>query len=281
MYAPMVKRRRMPRMMRSAPQYRRTFPGSFYDQRGRPVILSPHKRYAFRGSLGEYDLYGVYNEFGEYEGLLKRVRKVVKKVARPVTRVAQKVTAKGPLKTVKKALRKVGAAQAGLLTAGVVQPKLLGVKGAKSQRLFTKAGTVTRVAGAVVGTAIAAPAVLPVLAKAGTAAIGGLKFVGGKLAKAPRAVMDALTSKGIDPGAASPDQVMQAGFETGAVTPGDVQSFLRSAPAGPSVDSGEGMPPALPGEVAEGGVLGGAMAPLLVGGIVIAALAFRSRRKAA
>jgi len=120
-----------------------------------------------------------------FKKLADGIRNPVKKITSPVTSVVQKVTAKGPLKTVKLAARKVAAVAAPFTTGGVglvVQPKVLGIKNASSAKLFDRSQQVTRIVGAVAAGVVAAPIVGPVLASAGSAIGTGLSTMGGGLA---------------------------------------------------------------------------------------------------
>ena len=170
---------------------------------------------------GEYE--PVYNSLGELSGLRKKLKKIFKAPAA----IVQKVTRKGPLKTVKKILRKQAAISVGIATAGLVKPKFVGIKQKGSKKLFRYGGIVGKAVIAVV----AAPIVAPYLASAGSAVLGGLKFVGGKLMAAPKAVMSLFASKGIDPKTATPEQAVQAGIETGSITPGMIEQLAGAIPA--------------------------------------------------
>lgn len=83
----------------------------------------------------------------------------------------QKATSKGPLKAVKKVLRKAGAVQAGLITAGLVKPKALHIYNKKSRKLYKISGNTAKVAAVVAGGVLLAPAVGP----AAGAALGAAK----------------------------------------------------------------------------------------------------------
>lgn len=160
--------------------------------------------------IGEYE--PVYNELGELAGLRKKLKKIGNIIAKPI----QKLTAKGPLKTVKKVLRKQAAFSVGLATAGLVKPKFVGVKQKGSKKFFRAGGLVGKAVIAVV----AAPIVAPYLASAGSAVLGGLKFAGGKLVSAPKNFLSMLTGKGKNPATMSSEEVVQAGVESGQITPG-------------------------------------------------------------
>lgn len=161
-------------------------------------------------------------QYGEYSGLRKKLKKVFK----PVTKVVQKVTRKGPLKAVKKVVRKTAALTAGVVTAGLVKPKFVGVKQKGSKKLFRVGGVVGKVALAVA----LAPIVAPVLSSAGSAVVGGLKFVGGKVVSMGFATKKFLLGKGVDPKTATPDQVVQAGIESGEITPSMIEQLGKAIP---------------------------------------------------
>jgi hypothetical protein len=169
--------------------------------------------------------------YGEYEGLFKKIKSVVKKVASPVTKVIQKVTSKGPLKAVKKVLRATTAATVAVATAGLVKPKFVGIKSKVGKKIYRTVGTATKIVGGVVLGVMAAPIIAPYLASAGSATLGGLKFVGGKLVSAPSAVMNLFKSKGIDPNTVTPEQAVQAGIETGSINQGMLDQLGNMIPA--------------------------------------------------
>ncbi len=106
-----------------------------------------------------------------------------------------------------------------LASAIGIRPKALGFKSASSQKLYRKIGQVTRIVGgaalAVAGGIAFGPAIAGAVGKAGSVLWGGLKFLGGKLAAAPEALMSILGQKGIDPATATPEQILQAGQEAG------------------------------------------------------------------
>lgn len=126
----------------------------------------------------------------------------------------------------RKLLRKAGALTAGA-TGGLVpfvKPGMLGVKSKSGKKMFR----VGRVVGAATAAFYAGPLLATKLgAKAGISKIGALKFLGGKLVSAPKMLMDKLSSKGIDPKTATPAEVIQAGQETGYVTPGIIDNALK------------------------------------------------------
>jgi hypothetical protein len=164
-----------------------------------------------------------YPQLGEYDdhGLGKGGwKKKLKKLASPVSKTVQKLTARGPLKTVKKVLRKGAVIQAGILTGGFVKGKALGIKSKSSTKLFKTTAKVTRVVAAVAVAVIAAPIVAPYLASAGSATLGGLKFVGGKLISAPKAFLSMLTGKGKNPSNMSTEEIVKEGIESGTITHG-------------------------------------------------------------
>jgi hypothetical protein len=165
---------------------------------------------------------------GEYEddGLGRfKLKKILKKVGNIVAKPIQKITSKGPLKTVKKVLRKGMTIQAGILTGGLVKGKALGIKSKSSTKLFKTTAKVTRVVAAVAVAVIAAPIVAPYLASAGSAVLGGLKFVGGKLVAAPKAFLSMLTAKGKNPATMTTEEVVKEGIESGTVTPGMLEQL--------------------------------------------------------
>jgi len=163
-----------------------------------PSTLSPHDAARLCSHVKQSYALGEIT-YGEYAGLLKKIKKVA---------------------------RKVVAGQAGLLTLGLVKPKLLGIKSKSSQKIFKKTAKIGRIAAVVVGAVVAAPLVAPYLASAGTATMGALKFVGGKLISAPGKLIGALTGKGINPSTATPEQVLEAGQETGTVTEGMLEQAM-------------------------------------------------------
>jgi len=231
--------------------------------------------------LGEYEDDG----FGKF-----KLKKILKKVTAPVAKVVQKVTSKGPLKSIKKGLRKVTAAQTGFITAGLLKPKLFGIKSKSGKKMFKIGGVAGKVVAAVTIGVIAAPFVAPYLASAGSATLGGLKFLGGKLVSAPMTLLSKLTSMGKTPQTATTDEVVKAGIETGDITPGMLEQLggvipgltqaLNQAPPDLSIPGepdyggtytpGQGYTPGMPSEgeegapVAEAGLFGGGnLTPML------------------
>lgn len=61
------------------------------------------------------------------------------------------------VRKVKKVVRKVTAAQAGILTAGTVNPKKLGISNKSSQSIYKTSGTVAKVGGALAVGYVLAP----------------------------------------------------------------------------------------------------------------------------
>lgn len=149
-------------------------------------------------------------QYGEYSGIGKKLKKLKKRVV--------------------KVARKVVVAKAGIVTGGLIKPKILGIKSKGAVKLYRKTGKIAKIGAAVAGAVVFGPALLaavgPTLASAGSASLGALKFVGGKLVSAPKAVLSALTRKGIDPKTTTPDQAVQAGLETGAVTPSMIETLM-------------------------------------------------------
>lgn len=146
----------------------------------------------------------------------------------------------------------------------------------KFKKIIKKVGKLAKklapIALAVVGTALM-PGVGTVLGKAAGAVMGGLKFVGGKLFSAPKPVMDAMTSRGIDPATATPEQVVAVAREVGAVT-ASTPVQTTAAPAG-----------AIPEQVVEAGIMaaprvGGLPSWVLpaAGGLAAVAIALSQRR---
>jgi hypothetical protein len=141
--------------------------------------------------------------YGDYEdtGLGKfKLKKILKKIASPVSKTIQKVTAKGPLKTVKKIIRKHAAISVGLATAGLVKPKFVGIKQKGSKKLYRYAGHVSKVAAVVAAAVVAAPAV--------SAALGGSTAASG----------------------ASAGSIVSAGTATGVVTPSLIATISQNIP---------------------------------------------------
>lgn len=137
-------------------------------------------------------------EFGEYSGIFKKIKKRVKKIVRKVVTV-----------------------QAGIVTGGLIKPKLLGIKSKGAVKLYKKTGKIARVVAIAAGVAVALPMAATYFGAAkGTTTFGALKFFGGKLVSAPKNLLDKLTGKGINPSTASIEDVLKAGVETGAITPG-------------------------------------------------------------
>jgi hypothetical protein len=247
-----------------------------------PHTLSPSQRRILLRQAKKAQALGEIS-YGEYAGLLDKFRKVAKAVTKPVARIVQKVTSKGPLKTVKKILRKGAVIQAGIVTGGFVKGKALGIKSKSSSKLFKTTAKVTRAVAAVAVAVVAAPLVAPYLASAGSAVLGGLKFVGGKLVSAPKAFLSMLTGKGKTPATMSTEDVIKEGIESGHVTPGMLEQLGPMIPGlydaltqKPSIDypggatypaSPEGVPPE---EQAGGGIMDtlGPMLPWIGIGVV-------------
>lgn len=144
----------------------------------------------------------------------------------------QKITRKGPLKTVKKAVRKVAAAQAGLMTMGLIKPKVLHITSKSSKKIYKTTGTVAKIGAAVAATVIAAPVIAPAIGTAGSAVIGGLQFVGGKLVGAGKGVVSALSDRGETPGTASVEEALRAGAVAGELTPEQLALAQKQASLG-------------------------------------------------
>ena len=200
--------------------------------------------------------------FGDYDALegfsLKKFFKKVGKVLSTPAKIIGTVTGIIPI-----------------ASAIGIRPKALGFKAASAQRQYRKIGQITRIVGgaalAVAGGIAFGPAILGAVKTGASVAWGGLKFLGGKLLAAPKALMEILGSKGIDPGTATPEQVIQAGQEAG-------YSFPSSSP----VVNGQAMPAsAAQADVSEGEP-GAAETvavqpqtsnvPLVVGGLAVAGL---------
>jgi hypothetical protein len=224
--------------------------------------------------------------YGEYSGFRDKLKKVFK----PVTKVVQKVTSKGPLKTVKKVLRKGAVIQAGIVTGGFVKGKALGIKSKSSTKLFKTTAKITRVVAAVALAVVAAPIVAPYLASAGSATIGALKFVGGKLVSAPKAFLSMLTGKGKNPATMSPEEIVKEGVESGTVTAGMLEQLGPMIPGlidtinKPAYPGGVDFParpddPNTPQDESqrpvEAGIFGGDYTiPLILGGGIVLFLVF-------
>lgn len=144
----------------------------------------------------------------------------------------QKLTNKGPLKKIKKVVRKVAAGQAGLVTAGLVNPKVLRIKSKSSKKIYKTTGKIAKIGAAVAATVIAAPVVAPAIGSAGSAVIGGLKFVGGKLVGAGKGVASALADRGETPGTASVAEALRAGAAAGELTPEQLALAQKQASLG-------------------------------------------------
>ncbi len=134
------------------------------------------------------------------ESALVRLRKAAKKVTRPVARPLEAI-----LKPIAKPLRPVSAAYPVFTGFGLfVQPKVMGVKSAKGQKIYTqvqRAGRIVAGTVAVVYTGGAAASAMGFGAGAGTgggffSSLGALKAMG--LAGATK-VKDFLVSKGVKP----------------------------------------------------------------------------------
>jgi len=238
----------------------------FFHLDGRRAIIHPNKRYIKRPSgFGDVDLYDVYNEFGEYEGLLSGIRKAVKKVTKPVANIVKKVTDLPGLKQIKKVARTVKAGTLAVTTAGLVKPKALGIHSDLSKSVYRKVGTATKVVGGIIAAPIVAPMIGAGLSTVGgglvTALGPGLKFLGGGLVKGATAVgggakgavkaVGGVLFKSKAPGVPSNETGGETLFDAG-------RRLLKSSdfdyPAGGgggggapySVGGGEGMPPATP-----------------------------------
>lgn len=74
------------------------------------------------------------------------------------------------LKKITKVLRKPVAAIVGIATAGLIPPKLLGIKSAKSKKIFRKGGIAGKIVGGVVAAVFLGPPLLAMLSGTGAAA---------------------------------------------------------------------------------------------------------------
>lgn len=274
-YSRIVQRPTMPRpavWLRppAVPMMRRHRPG-FYSQDGRRALIHPSKQYILRGTMGEVEYYDVYNQMGEYEGLLSKVRKVAKKVTKPVARVVKKATDLPGLKQIKQVGRASAAVTLGVGTAGLLKPKAVGIRSKLGKKIYRYTGTATKVVGA----AIAAPYVLPALAS-GASAVGGAALKGGALVlgglkKGAKAVGGVLGMGKPVPAVSGAPAEPSPGWPTGGLlSPGD---FLPSPdtgmpePPASSWGGGEGMPPAPSGDGL--GFLEGVNPLVLAGGAVL------------
>jgi hypothetical protein len=119
-------------------------------------------------------------------GLFKRIRNVARNVVGTVTgvkyasKVVQKATSKGPLAKVKQVVRKVAAIDQGIKTAGLIKPKLVGIKNPGSVAVFKQAAQVSQAVAvaAVTGQGVkgAVEAVAPVVVQSFTPAEAGEDF---------------------------------------------------------------------------------------------------------
>lgn len=257
---------------RETPRNRRMF---FYTRKARQGFMSPTQAMnALRRIERSYTLGEI--SYGEYSGWKKRL----KKLASPLSKIGQKLTAKGPLKGLKMGLRKVATVAAVGTGGGLIfKGKVFGIKSKKNLALFKKVQKFGRVIAVVAAGVVLAPLVGPALASAassvgsaigsaGSAVMGGLKFAGGKLMSAPTKLLSFLSSKGIDPKTATPEQVIQAGIETGDVTPTMLENYATqyaeatgNAPSGYPTNP---MPDDIAERVKEGGeVAEGGMFPVI------------------
>lgn len=135
------------------------------------------------------------------------------------------------LKKIEKVFRPVGAAVAGA-TGGLIglKPKVFNVRSRMGKKVYRISRTVAAVAAVSYGAYTIAPWVLSKLSKKATEVKaskpgevkeattkgGMLQWVGGKLKKIPAGVAEILTSQGIDPSQATPEEALIAGEQVQA-----------------------------------------------------------------
>lgn len=215
---------------------------------------------------------GAEQELGDLGISFKEIfKKVEKAVIRPIGKAAKKIAPKvlAPLGV---ALAPItGGASLAVLAA---KPQWLGLKSAKAKKDFRKwrKGTLIAagVGAAVAGAIVAGPAIAAAVSKGASVAMGGLKWVGGKLIAAPKALVDFVAKQGKDIKAMSPEEVLNTASQLGLVTEGQVESAADQAEV--ALEQGQLRP-------IEAG-MGTAMPLILIGGVVIVALAMGGGRRA-
>lgn len=193
----------------------------------------------------------------------------------------------GKKRGVRGLLRKYGGFVAGA-TGGLIpglKPEKLGVHSKSGKKAFR----IGRIVGAVTAGIFLAPIVAPYIASAGSATMGGLKFIGGKLVSAPASFLQMLTGKGIDPKTADPGTILQEAQQAGTITP-DMVSKAYEAYTGkptPMEYPGRESFPSRPTEeeagprpVSEGGMFAGVspVTAVTVGAGVLAILLFGGKK---
>jgi hypothetical protein len=213
--------------------------------------------------LEAYPYLGAHQELGDLGISFKKIRRKVKRAFKKVER-----------KVLRPLVKTTGAVVGGLTagTLGIKAPKELRLTG-KYSKLYRRAGKVGRVAAIAGGAVFAGPAIAGLVAKGAPLAMGGLKFLGGKLVQAPRQVLDALRGKGLDPVSASVQDVLEAATETGAVSTAHIEAAARQAREAMPPDYGQYESPTRPlgaGDEYEGppvGVQQAGMATPSLGGL--------------
>lgn len=165
-------------------------------------------------------------------------------------------------KKLKKLGRKYVSVQAGIVTGGLVKPKLLGIKSSDNSRLFRRTGQLTRTAAIVTAGSFALVGAPVALGGSGVGSGGLLSKVGSLFGGKP-----------------SPSSAPDAGDQGGGVaTSGLAERMLGFQQGGPSVElarakvEGEGVGAML------SSVGGGEMMPWLIGGAGLLAALFLFRR---
>jgi len=206
-------------------------------------------------------------EYAEFEDLGKfKFKKIFKPIAKVAKKVAPVLAAVNPLTM-----------PLTLFAPGVAK-KLYGIKSAKAEKSFKIGRKITVGMAAVAGAVIAAPLIAPIAAKAGSVALGGLKFLGGKVVSMPSKLFSALKGKGYsNPGTASNEEILNTAQETGSITPGMLDQFSRQFPSGqePYAEGGQLRIPGKEGEIAEAGMfagMGGALPWIIGGGLLLLTL---------
>jgi hypothetical protein len=115
-----------------------------------------------------------------------------------------------------------------LATVGILKPKAVDIGVGK--KFAKQLVTASRIGTAIVGAAVLGPALLPAITKGGMVAMGGLKWLGGKLMSVPKGVGEILQGQGYpDVDSAPIEALIDAAQQAGALTPEMMQQALAQS----------------------------------------------------
>ena len=142
----------------------------------------------------------------------------------------------------KKVVRNALAFVAGTVTLGLIPPKTFHITGHSAMQNFRAGRLVGDITAGAAAAIIVGPAILPYISQGGSLMLGGLKWVGGALMSIGPAAAKLLTSRGVNPQQATPQQAIDASVQTGELTQQDLTNAANNIYAN---SQGDALHPAL------------------------------------